>query len=329
MMYQVLNWRINSLTAGMVLCLFSSALSAVEPESDANISRVYWVEVTLFSFHPDEGIESYQTYGRGSGTPNSTLGHVVINDHRNFLVSTKPKLKSHRLWATVEIKPSEEDRLTESQEREFDLSDLRPRSLNMARDEDGRIYRLNLVPSVRIKDSTPKPFRIDNLQLKNFTFSQSPVIINDQEYVGQVRCSDGPVVWVDIPGFAKVEFSLLHLTDAEPWGVLHDGNIDITHQDGTTLRISGVTNGVHRKTLEGGPYRVWVRWNDPTQSVEEHRKSLIEFVATLRQRIKDGDTALSQDGLQRWEKISESDRPKFISCGIRGVSSKEIVRSDD
>ena len=93
MMYKVLNWRINFVVAGVVLCLFSSAMSAEEPKSDANISRVYWVEVTLLSFHPDEGIESYRSHGSGSGTPNSTLGHVVINDHRDFRVWIKPKLK--------------------------------------------------------------------------------------------------------------------------------------------------------------------------------------------------------------------------------------------
>ena len=40
------------------------------------------------------------------------------------------------------------------------------------------------------------------------------------------------------------------------------------------LRITNVKNGANAVVLPGGPYVVWVRWNKPTQSLEEYRQEL-------------------------------------------------------
>ena len=96
----------------------------------------------------------------------------------------------------------------------------------------------------------------------------------------------------------------------------------------TSLEISGVKNGVHRQVLEGGPYQVWVRWKEPTRTVEEYRESARASLARLRDQIKAGERELPQRSLERLERLAESDR-WFLSAGIRGVRPDEIVPSDD
>jgi hypothetical protein len=71
--------------------------------------------------------------------------------------------------------------------------------------------------------------------------------------MGQLRMSGGPPAFCDIPGLARIEFSLLHLKNAEASGALEDGVINIIHQD-TAIRISEVRNGTNAQVLAGGPY---------------------------------------------------------------------------
>ena len=200
---------------------------------------------------------------------------------------------------------------------------LNPRSLEIARDENGRVYRLSLVPRM-IEKPKPRQFQASDLQLEYWSFPSSPVIVNDQDYVGRLAMSNGPIAWCDIPGLAKVEFSLLHLKDALALGTLEKGVINIKHEDGTTLRISDVKNGVNGDELGGGPYRVWVRWSKPTQSVAEYRASLKQHVASLKVRFKTGDVSLSPGTIERLEKLSESDRIGLIGNGVRGVEEGDL-----
>ncbi len=120
----------------------------------------------------------------------------------------------------------------------------------------------------------------------------------------------------DIPGLANVEFSLHHLKGALPIGILSDGVLTITHEGGTTLRISNVAYGTsdinganpNLKALPGGPYQVWVRWNKPSQSAEEFHQYMKQQIPVLKKKVDDGELTLPPGMLDRLEKIFESGR---------------------
>jgi hypothetical protein len=287
-------------------------------ESDGITSRYYRVDAQLFSMVPDQGIDTYRFYGSGDAAVNCQLGHVVAGNGRRFDVDIQPALKSRRFMVTVVVKPAAKDQGTEARRIEYDLTDIHPQTLDIARDADGRVYRLNLTPRV-IELPKPKQFQVHDLRLERWSFASSLIVLNKQDYLGLFSAGPGELAWCDVPGLAKIEFSLLRLKDSRAWGNLQDGTINITHPDGTTLRISNVMNGVQQQLLEGGPYQVWVRWMKPTHSVEECRDKLRDEIAALKQQEADGDLSFRPEVLQRLEKESESDRPTFISVGFGPV----------
>src|SRR5262249_34881952 len=146
----------------------------------------------------------------------------------------------------------------------------------------------NLTPQIR---EFPKAiqFRVSDLHPDQFSFPNSPVIANDTDYLGEMSCSSGSLAWCDIPGLAKVEFSLLHLKDASSLGSLKDGIMTIDDGNGNSLRIMNVKNGANGEVLAGGPYQIWVRWKQPSQTVEEFRESLKKLIADLKERIKNDE----------------------------------------
>jgi hypothetical protein len=306
------------------MSMVSSALFGKEPKSDDAFSLQFWADATVFSLQPGEELATYRSYSGGGVGPNGTLGIGVADRQRQFDVSIVAKLKSGRFLAAVTVKPTDEDTLTQGQELDYDLTDLTPRTLEIARDENGRVYRLSLVPRI-LEKPKPRQFSASDLRLEYWSFPSSPLILNDQDYIGRLAMSSGPIAWCDIPGLAKIEFSLLHLKDASAIGSLEKGVIHIAHESGTTLRISDVQNGANQEALGGGPYKVWVRWNKPTQSVEEYQESMKVYVASLKERVKNGELSLSPGSLKRLVEMSESGRIGLIGNGVRGVEDDDLA----
>jgi hypothetical protein len=294
-----------------------------EPKPDA-IYRQYYVNAELFSLKPGEELATHRRYGSGGAGPNGTFGSGVVNRGRQFEVEITGKLKSNRFSAVVKITPEKEDTRTQPQEKEYDLSDLQPKSLELARDDDGRVYRLNLLPHIQ-ESPQPKQFKARDLYLEAWTFPSSPVIINDQDYVGELAGGTNPIAEFDVPGLAKIEFSLLHLKNASPIGTLEDGVISVTHPSGTTVRISNVKNGANREVLAGGPYRVWVRWDKPRKSLKEFHKTLKTMIAEMKEQAKKGDIALPPGSLERLEKSSETGRAQIMEFEIRAAEPGDLA----
>jgi hypothetical protein len=315
------------LTTLAALATFSSTLFGQEPKSEAML-RQFWTEATMISLLPDDELATYRSHSGGGVGPNGTLDFGVsgVGDTpRRFNVTIVGKLKAHRFSAHVIVKPDDEDTRTRAQEIDYDLSDLNPRSLEIARDQNGRVYRLSLVPKI-IEHPQPKQFKASDMRLENWSFPSSPVIVNDQDYIGRLSMSNGPLAFCDIPGLAKIEFSLLHLKNALPIGSLENGVIDIAHESGTTMRISDVRNGINEELLTGGPYRVWVRWNKPSQSVEEYREALKQHIASLKERVKNGELSPPPGSLERLEKMGQSDRIVLYENGVGGVEKDDLVK---
>jgi hypothetical protein len=301
--------------------VFAATLRAEEKPEE--FERQYWADARAFSLHPGQELATYRGYPSGGVGPNGTLGLGVSDKQRQFNVSIEAKLKSGRFLAHVTVKPQDDDKQTQAREVDYDLSDLVNQSLEIARDDDGRVYRVSILPRIE-EHPQPRQFTASERRYEYFGFPSSPVVLNDMDYVGRLAMSSGQFVFCDIAGLARVEFSLLHLKDAKPEGTLKDGVITITHGD-TTLRISDVKNGVDAETLRGGPYKIWVRWKPPTMSVEEYRKELTQRIASLKRRIKDNDLTLSPGTIERLEKMSASGRIGLSENGLRGVEPEDLV----
>jgi hypothetical protein len=344
-----LNRSIRLTAAIVLLCGLVQSVWADEPKADEPAATnpsaenppigQYYVDAKLFSYLPDHALDTYHDHGGGGVGPTGSLGLNAIENNRRFSVDVVGRLKSQQFLVTVKVKPKPHDSQTLPLEKELDLSDLKPQSLEIAHDPDGRVYKLNLTPRI-MEFPKAKQFQVSDLRLESWSFPASPVIVNNEDYIGELSMSYGPVCWCDIPGLAKIEFSLLHLKNSQALGTLQDGVINITNpqagaaSDGatknvsevsTTLRISNVKNGVNHEILSGGPYQVWVRWKEPSMSIEQARAAMQTELAEIKERIKSGDLSLPASVLENLEKKSKSDRIQLLSFGVRQANKDELA----
>ncbi|MCH8333930.1 hypothetical protein IIC65_08360, partial [Candidatus Sumerlaeota bacterium] len=249
----------------MIVVLVMAGLMAPDAPAAGEIERGYELKAQLFTFEPGLGADSFRFHGSGSiGGAGGSLGFICSHAQRSFRVKILPALREHRYGVKVEVTPYGSDTVTEATSYQVDLSDLKATGLELARDDDGRVYVLNLTPGITVTDNTVRRFEPALIGLETWRFSNSTIILNDHEYLGKMGASGGPKAWFDAPGVAKIEFSLLEFRDAEPLGELKNGRIKITGEDGTTIEIYGVSNGISRASqmeLKGRPYQVWVRWS--------------------------------------------------------------------
>lgn len=309
----------------MALIASRAAVRAEQPES-ATEDRQPFADAKLFSVIPGHELATYEAYGLGGVGPNGTGESGVGKHGRQFQVSITGKRMADRFSVVVRVVPEKADARTRPLEKEYDLSDYLPQSVELARDADGRVYRLTICPRIE-QSPLPTQFEVKDLDLQAFSFPSSPVVINDIDYAGELSASRGPIVQFDVPGLAKLEFSLLHLKHAAPIGSLRDGQINISRPDGTTVRISNVKNGVNEEVLRGGPYTIWVKWDKPSESIEQFQKSFKEMIVGAKEEAKTGELWLPPERLQRLEKISQSGRPYIMTFEVRGVEPGDLDES--
>ena len=310
-----------------LLCITTLLTVATEAfgENPTNVAaRQFYLDIQLLSMNPQDGLDSYRGYGGGgAGGPKASLG-LFANDERKFSLDVETTLRSKEFIARVVVKPDKSDTNTKPMNREFVLSNLKPQSIEIARSDDGRVYRVQLFP--RIKEF-PKPRTLDTdaLRLAQFSFQSSRVILNDQTYIGRMSMSSGQLASLDLSGLALVEFSLVPFRDAEPAGTLKDGVVNITHKSGTSLQISDVTNGVHREQLAGGPYQVFVRWSEPSMTDAEYRQQLAETIAHVKKQIESGDLPAGNDWLKRLERAQSSGEVMMMSSSLGVIPSADRI----
>ena len=304
------------------LLLGCLAVASIAGAAGETKSRHYFVDVTLFSIVPEQGIDSLKESGGGGVSPRGTLGLSVSDASRKFDVKVVGQLKKSRFVTTLTITPDEKDHRTKPITKEFDMTDLKPHFVEIGRDDDGRVYRLNLLPRV-ISHPRPKQFDAMNLGLQHWNFKRSPVILNEQDLLGEMSMAGGEIAFVDIPGLANVEFSLLPLRDAKPKGVLKGGTISIQHES-QRLTIGSVRTGNNPNTLIGGPYKVWIRWKKPSQTIEQYRDELKKQLPILRAKIADGSLNVPEGTIERLEKAIKTGRVLLLSSGMRSVPKGDV-----
>jgi hypothetical protein len=289
------------------------------------VRRDLIIEASLLSYLPDKGPEEYDHHGGGTTTGQGSLGLGLRISGVSAMVNIATRVKSGRVTAVVDLESEDAIRSLSFEQQTVDLSDLKPAAIRLAKDANGRVFQLNLAPTVRVTDP-PERFDVEKLQLYHWRFPNSPVFVNDALYVGRLAMAQSPLAHVDISGVARVEFSLYELTEAKPWGLFDRGVITLTNpEDKNTIQISNVQNGgPHSMELAGGPYRVWVRWSAPTRSVEEHRQEMVE----LRKRIASGEFP-GADATYLDKQLSRAPSPWLYSSGLRGLRSDERVKQAD
>jgi hypothetical protein len=312
------------------LVIVLGAASNVIAKQEKESYRYYYVDADIVSLDAKQSLASYRPGGHVSGTSGSTIECSTPSTE----ISIAPVVESDRFYADITLtglpKTKGDKKQAEGKKQRVDLTNLRPVSIDVDADKDGRTYHLNLVPTVKTVRLTPKSFQEIANDLYHLKFHASRITLNDKQYIGNMLASSADYFSIEICGVASIEFSLRHLKDAKPWGALTDGQITITNPDGTSIAISNVTNGKDDRLIIGGPYTVWVRWNKPQSTVEEYRAAL----KTWRNEMAKGTLASAAgdtkpDAIKRIDQeLAREPGPWVIGCGAHELQKREIVQDE-
>ncbi|WP_218933511.1 hypothetical protein [Rubripirellula lacrimiformis] len=228
-----------------------------------------------------------------------------------------------RIAAEVSISPSKANKTLQASELVVDMSNMRTSYLLVSKDEDNRSYVLSIEPEV-IEEKPPKAFTIEDLLPFDWDFPQSPVVLNDEIYVGRIGMSGGSLVGIAIAGIADLKFSLRQLKDAEPTGVLQHGTLTIKTKNDVIV-ISGVRNGANKLTLQG-PYKVWVRSTGENVSNDEYKRLMNSQLDAIQKRKAEGDASITDEAIERIKSFVNEGRPMLIGSSARDVRDSDLVK---
>lgn len=308
----------DNLISGLVsmfFCVVVFVCVGGEARGETDILKYYWVDTKVFSYVPGDVIESYKEGNGSGGGVRATLGHYFHDEVRYFGVTVMGMEKEGIFFARVTVESH--DDVTESREFDVDLSDMAPKKLEMAWNEDGRVYVVRLVPSVKIVDNRPKRLKVSDFKIRPMNLCQTIVIVDDMYYVGSMGVAGGELAWIEISGVGMVEFTLKPFRGAKRLGKLKDEKIEIVGEDGTRIDIYGVKTDAWK--LGSGPWEVWVRWSDA--SVVEALPDEATYMAMSKKRVEEELGSDWDEQLQ--ERVHELyvKEKKKEEAGIRVLSS--------
>ena len=309
--------------------LAQETLALREPDLLLNppIVKRYMLDCVYLSLDPNNPMESYQSYGSNVTSAGAMVGGYIKDDKRCMQILIDSHLKDQRFLIQIKVTPSGNDSVSQAQTIDMDLSDLQARSVEIARNADGRVYWINLTPSIKIIDQKAKRLHESELKLTSFNLQGSPVVTNDTTYLGNMGVSGGTVAFIDHPSIGRIDFAMVPFKEANPAGILMNGHLKLQFNS-QTLDIYGVQNGDPAMRLPGGPYTVWVKWTPPAedQQLPEIPASVEEFMQMVKAQFAEiGQTPPNDDELRaHYEKIKDM-KILPLSCGVRGLGKNERV----
>lgn len=313
-----------TLSVFAIVGLTTACLGSLSTED--KIHKYYSLDIHLFSMDPNQPLDSYRFNGSGSTSSGGSVGLAGGGKSRYFRVNVAGKNEKGRFIADVSIVPGKNDTDTKEDSFEIDFTDLKPRSFELAKDDDGRVYMLNLTPGIKIVDNRPKRADDTSFRFSRWTLLDSMVIFNDRIYAGKIGCSGGPLAYVSYPGFAKVEFALEPFRGAKRLGTLKDGKIQIRYEDGQSLDIYGVKNGVHQIELPGGPYEVWVRWQNLPGEAKFEVPPKEDWIRMVKARFAEmGNTPPTDEELDKGYERTKHERHLPLSGGIGPIKQSDRI----
>ena len=316
---------------GVLLCDDAARCLGQAPAESSVIDSTparysFFADVSGYSLNPDDSSSTFEDQGSGGAGPGGTFGMTIGQGAQRFSVSLTGRQNGHKFLADLSVRNvtggADEDLKELSQT--LNLTDLQPQVIDIAKDPDGRIYRVKILPRLT-EHVLPKKFRLEDLGLDAWKFFNSAVILNDQDYIGTIGMTtdSSSVASLEIAGLANIEFSMTEMTDSKPEGVLRFGTISISH-DGTLVQIRGVSSG---KSLEQvpGPYLVYVRWKASSQTLDDAREMLRAQIVTLNAQVEKGEISIPKEALAKIQKMADSDKPFIFGSGSRLLLKNEIV----
>ncbi len=313
-----------TLSVFAIVGLTTACLGSLSTED--KIHKYYSLDIHLFSMDPNQPLDSYRFNGSGSTGSGGSVGLAGGDKSRYFRVKVAGKNRKGRFVVNVSIVPGKNDSSTKEDSFEIDFTDLKPKSFELAKNDDGRVYMLNLTPGIKIVDNRPKRADDTSFRFSRWTLLDSMVIFNDSIYAGKIGCSGGPLAYVSYPGFAKVEFALEPFRGAKRLGTLKDGKIQIRSEDGQSLDIYGVKNGVHEIQLPGGPYEVWVRWQNLPGEAKFEVPPKEDWIRMVKARFAEmGNTPPTDEELDKGYERTKHERHLPLSSGVGPVRQSDRI----
>ena len=304
--------------------LTTACLASLSTED--KIYKYYAVDINLFSVDQTQPMDSYKWHGSGNAGEGGSVGLAGGGKSRYFQVIVAGKNRKGRFVVNVSIVPGKNDSATKEDSFDIDFTDLKPRGFELAKDEDGRVYMLNLTPGIAIVDNRPKRADDTSFEFSRWSLHDSMVIFNDSVYAGKIGCSGGPLAYVSYPGFAKVEFALEPFRGARRLGTLKDGKIQIRSEDGQSLDIYGVKNGAHQIQLPGGPYEVWVRWQNLPEEAKFKVPPKEDWIRMVKARFAEmGNTPPTDEELDRGYERIKYEKHFPLSSGIGPIKQNDRI----
>lgn len=296
--------------------------------TEDKINKYYAVDINFFSIDLTQPMDSYRWNGSGNAGTDGTVGLGCSDEVRNFRIKVSGKNIKGRFVVNVSVTPGKNDSATKEDSFDVDFTDLKPRSFELAKNDDGRVYMLNLTPKIAVVDNRPKRADDTAFRFSRWSLLNSMVIFNDSVYAGKLGVSGGPLAFVSYPGFAKVEFALEPFRGAKRLGTLKDGKIQIRSEDGQSLDIYGVKNGVHQIELPGGPYEVWVRWHNLPEEAKFEVPPKEEWIRMVKAGCTErGIPSPTEEELDKLYERAKHQRVLPLSCGVGSI--KRSDRIDD
>jgi len=320
----------NLCNAGLLIlfCLIAVQTTAYSASLNTKnrVYKHYSLDINLFSVNPNQPLDSYKFHGSGGSGDGGTVGLSYADKSKHFMVNVAVANSKSRFVVQVDVVPRKQDTGIEADSFEVDFTDMKPRSFELTRNEDDRVCILNLTPSIKIVDNRPKRADDTSFEFSRWVLLDSMVIFNDSIYVGKTGCSGGPLAYVSYPGLAKVEFALEPFRAAKPLGTLKDGRIQIRSEDGQSLDIYGVKNGVHSIKLPGGPYQVWVRWQNLPGEAKFEMPPKEEWIRMVKAQFAEmGNTPPTDEELDKGYERTKHENHLPLSCGIGPIKPADRV----
>ncbi|MGB7326758.1 MAG: hypothetical protein WBD31_17920 [Rubripirellula sp.] len=297
-----------------------NAVDSVDTVKSNETYRYPNLLVAIRSWDPNDPIQTHKRHSSGSCSHGGTVG-VGVGGQNGVSVEVRCLPRKKIIVAEVKIEPYKSNLTTKPSKTEIDVSDLRTKFVELAKDDDGRVYYLIVEPEI-VEAKLPQEFSVEELSPFDWDFPSSPVILDDETYVGRIGMSGGSLAGIEISGVANLEFSLLPLKDAKPIGTLRGGILTINTVDNTIV-ISSVRNGAAKVVLDG-PYKVWVRQLKISHTTEEIQDIFGEQLKTLQKRQTDGDTSITTQKIDRIKNFIKNGRPMLLGSSARDASKQEI-----
>jgi len=312
-------------------CLAQEASGSNDPNRLLNppIVKHYILNCEYLSLDPNDPMKSHQSHGSGYVGGSSSLGTYWKDETRHFRTAIDCQTTDRQFLVQVKVTPYDDDTTTKPRTIDLDLSDLRARSVEVARNADGRVYWINMTPSIQVIDRKAVRLRESALDLTSWNLVGSPVVLDHTNYIGEMGVTGGPIASINYPLLGQVEFSLVPYKGAELAGILYDGQLRIqSNKHKHTLDIYGVRNGEPAMRLPGGPYQVWVKWPTalPDNEMSHIPSSAEEFIQTIKVQFAErGETPPNDEELRgRYEELKRG-QLLSLGCGARFISASEQI----